>query len=127
MDFSLFYCDLHIFYYNLVTLLHIHCNISNLHNNRLIIIGESASFISFFLSNLILFQYWKLYLAVFWCIIWVQKLYFLSPQRPREKRDSSYYWEIDASEVVLHSCIGSGTFGTVYKGKWHGKHDRYSP
>ncbi|KAG9260356.1 RAF proto-oncogene serine/threonine-protein kinase [Astyanax mexicanus] len=40
--------------------------------------------------------------------------------RPREKRDSSYYWEIDASEVVLHSRIGSGSFGTVYKGKWHG-------
>ncbi|XP_017265079.1 raf-1 proto-oncogene, serine/threonine kinase a isoform X3 [Kryptolebias marmoratus] len=40
--------------------------------------------------------------------------------RPREKRDSSYYWEIEASEVVLHSCIGSGSFGTVYKGKWHG-------
>uniref|UniRef100_A0AAR2J9I3 RAF proto-oncogene serine/threonine-protein kinase n=1 Tax=Pygocentrus nattereri TaxID=42514 RepID=A0AAR2J9I3_PYGNA len=38
----------------------------------------------------------------------------------REKRDSSYYWEIDASEVVLHSRIGSGSFGTVYKGKWHG-------
>uniref|UniRef100_A0A8C7W0A5 RAF proto-oncogene serine/threonine-protein kinase n=1 Tax=Oncorhynchus mykiss TaxID=8022 RepID=A0A8C7W0A5_ONCMY len=40
--------------------------------------------------------------------------------RPRDKRDSSYYWEIEASEVVLHSCIGSGSFGTVYKGKWHG-------
>ncbi|XP_062843127.1 RAF proto-oncogene serine/threonine-protein kinase [Trichomycterus rosablanca] len=39
---------------------------------------------------------------------------------PREKRDSSYYWEIDASEVVLHTCIGSGSFGTVFKGKWHG-------
>ncbi|XP_060766034.1 RAF proto-oncogene serine/threonine-protein kinase [Neoarius graeffei] len=39
---------------------------------------------------------------------------------PREKRDSCYYWEINASEVVLHSCIGSGSFGTVYKGKWHG-------
>uniref|UniRef100_A0AAR2IPX1 RAF proto-oncogene serine/threonine-protein kinase n=1 Tax=Pygocentrus nattereri TaxID=42514 RepID=A0AAR2IPX1_PYGNA len=33
---------------------------------------------------------------------------------------SSYYWEIEASEVVLHSRIGSGSFGTVYKGKWHG-------
>ncbi|XP_026076535.1 RAF proto-oncogene serine/threonine-protein kinase isoform X2 [Carassius auratus] len=40
--------------------------------------------------------------------------------RPREKRDSSYYWEIEATEVVLHSRIGSGSFGTVYKGKWHG-------
>ncbi|KAJ0036936.1 hypothetical protein NQD34_005613 [Periophthalmus magnuspinnatus] len=40
--------------------------------------------------------------------------------RPRDKRDSSYYWEIEASEVYLHSCIGSGSFGTVYKGKWHG-------
>ncbi|XP_052466430.1 RAF proto-oncogene serine/threonine-protein kinase isoform X2 [Carassius gibelio] len=40
--------------------------------------------------------------------------------RPREKRDSSYYWEIEVTEVVLHSRIGSGSFGTVYKGKWHG-------
>uniref|UniRef100_A0AAR2KJR2 RAF proto-oncogene serine/threonine-protein kinase n=1 Tax=Pygocentrus nattereri TaxID=42514 RepID=A0AAR2KJR2_PYGNA len=41
-------------------------------------------------------------------------------EKNRIKRDSSYYWEIDASEVVLHSRIGSGSFGTVYKGKWHG-------
>ncbi|XP_041859285.1 raf-1 proto-oncogene, serine/threonine kinase a isoform X2 [Melanotaenia boesemani] len=40
--------------------------------------------------------------------------------RPRDKRDSSYYWEIEASEVYLLSRIGSGSFGTVYKGKWHG-------
>ncbi|XP_048879295.1 RAF proto-oncogene serine/threonine-protein kinase isoform X2 [Brienomyrus brachyistius] len=40
--------------------------------------------------------------------------------RPRDKRDSSYYWEIEASEVALLSRIGSGSFGTVYKGKWHG-------
>uniref|UniRef100_A0A3Q2CXP4 RAF proto-oncogene serine/threonine-protein kinase n=1 Tax=Cyprinodon variegatus TaxID=28743 RepID=A0A3Q2CXP4_CYPVA len=38
----------------------------------------------------------------------------------RPNRDSSYYWEIEASEVYLHSHIGSGSFGTVYKGKWHG-------
>ncbi|CAI5647997.1 unnamed protein product [Oreochromis niloticus] len=40
--------------------------------------------------------------------------------RPRDKRDSSYYWEIEASEVYLQSRIGSGSFGTVFKGKWHG-------
>uniref|UniRef100_A0AAY4EL38 RAF proto-oncogene serine/threonine-protein kinase n=1 Tax=Denticeps clupeoides TaxID=299321 RepID=A0AAY4EL38_9TELE len=40
--------------------------------------------------------------------------------RSRDKRDSSYYWEIEANEVVRLSRIGSGSFGTVYKGKWHG-------
>uniref|UniRef100_A0A671RTX0 RAF proto-oncogene serine/threonine-protein kinase n=1 Tax=Sinocyclocheilus anshuiensis TaxID=1608454 RepID=A0A671RTX0_9TELE len=47
----------------------------------------------------------------------------LNPQvkiRPRDKRDSSYYWEIEANEVVLLNRIGSGSFGTVHKGKWHG-------
>ncbi|KAH0519714.1 RAF proto-oncogene serine/threonine-protein kinase [Microtus ochrogaster] len=41
-------------------------------------------------------------------------------ERPRGQRDSSYYWEIEASEVMLSTRIGSGSFGTVYKGKWHG-------
>ncbi|KAK9966101.1 hypothetical protein ABG768_003229 [Culter alburnus] len=40
--------------------------------------------------------------------------------RPREKRDSNYYWEIKTTEVILLSRIGSGSFGTVFKGKWHG-------
>ncbi|XP_073679002.1 raf-1 proto-oncogene, serine/threonine kinase a isoform X4 [Garra rufa] len=49
----------------------------------------------------------------------------LNPQdkvkiRTRDKRDSSYYWEIEANEVMLLNRIGSGSFGTVYKGKWHG-------
>uniref|UniRef100_A0A4W3ICP5 RAF proto-oncogene serine/threonine-protein kinase n=1 Tax=Callorhinchus milii TaxID=7868 RepID=A0A4W3ICP5_CALMI len=39
---------------------------------------------------------------------------------PRWERDSSYYWEIKGDEVVLVKRIGSGSFGTVYKGKWHG-------
>ncbi|XP_020658206.1 RAF proto-oncogene serine/threonine-protein kinase isoform X4 [Pogona vitticeps] len=40
--------------------------------------------------------------------------------RPRGQRDSSYYWEIEASEVMLSTRVGSGSFGTVYRGKWHG-------
>ncbi|XP_070594673.1 RAF proto-oncogene serine/threonine-protein kinase isoform X1 [Erythrolamprus reginae] len=40
--------------------------------------------------------------------------------RSRGQRDSSYYWEIEASEVMLSTRVGSGSFGTVYKGKWHG-------
>lgn len=46
-------------------------------------------------------------------------------QRPRGQRDSSYYWEIEASEVMLSTRIGSGSFGTVYKGKWHGEFGAY--
>ncbi|XP_056397207.1 serine/threonine-protein kinase A-Raf isoform X2 [Hyla sarda] len=35
-------------------------------------------------------------------------------------RDSSYYWEVNSSEVIMHKRIGTGSFGTVYRGKWHG-------
>ncbi|XP_072286460.1 serine/threonine-protein kinase A-Raf isoform X3 [Pyxicephalus adspersus] len=35
-------------------------------------------------------------------------------------RDSSYYWEVNSSEVVVLKRIGTGSFGTVYRGKWHG-------
>uniref|UniRef100_A0A8B9JUZ1 non-specific serine/threonine protein kinase n=1 Tax=Astyanax mexicanus TaxID=7994 RepID=A0A8B9JUZ1_ASTMX len=35
-------------------------------------------------------------------------------------RDSSYYWEVHSREVNMQKRIGSGSFGTVYKGKWHG-------
>lgn len=35
-------------------------------------------------------------------------------------RDSSYYWEVQSREVTIQKRIGSGSFGTVYKGKWHG-------
>lgn len=59
--------------------------------------------------------------AKFVCLTSVVPFCFLFIQRPRDKRDSSYYWEIEASEVYLHSRIGSGSFGTVYKGKWHGR------
>uniref|UniRef100_A0A8C9T1N6 non-specific serine/threonine protein kinase n=1 Tax=Scleropages formosus TaxID=113540 RepID=A0A8C9T1N6_SCLFO len=35
-------------------------------------------------------------------------------------RDSSYYWEVHPSEVTMLKRIGAGSFGTVFKGKWHG-------
>uniref|UniRef100_A0A1A7W9Q9 non-specific serine/threonine protein kinase n=1 Tax=Iconisemion striatum TaxID=60296 RepID=A0A1A7W9Q9_9TELE len=35
-------------------------------------------------------------------------------------RDSSYYWEVPYREVNIQKRIGTGSFGTVYKGKWHG-------
>uniref|UniRef100_A0A2K5LC22 RAF proto-oncogene serine/threonine-protein kinase n=1 Tax=Cercocebus atys TaxID=9531 RepID=A0A2K5LC22_CERAT len=35
--------------------------------------------------------------------------------RPRGQRDSGSYWETEASEVMLSTRTGSGSFGTVYK------------
>uniref|UniRef100_A0A7N8WMD0 non-specific serine/threonine protein kinase n=1 Tax=Mastacembelus armatus TaxID=205130 RepID=A0A7N8WMD0_9TELE len=35
-------------------------------------------------------------------------------------RDSSYYWEVHSREVTIQKRIGAGSFGTVFKGKWHG-------
>uniref|UniRef100_A0A8C1BFX7 non-specific serine/threonine protein kinase n=1 Tax=Cyprinus carpio carpio TaxID=630221 RepID=A0A8C1BFX7_CYPCA len=58
-----------------------------------------------------------------------------SPSEPKERkqsssddkkkhrggyRDSSYYWEVHSREVTMLKRIGAGSFGTVYKGKWHG-------
>uniref|UniRef100_A0A3B4XC14 non-specific serine/threonine protein kinase n=1 Tax=Seriola lalandi dorsalis TaxID=1841481 RepID=A0A3B4XC14_SERLL len=38
----------------------------------------------------------------------------------RGYRDSSYYWEVHSREVTIQKRIGAGSFGTVFKGKWHG-------
>ncbi|XP_044287190.1 serine/threonine-protein kinase A-Raf [Varanus komodoensis] len=35
-------------------------------------------------------------------------------------RDSSYYWEVSPNEVTMQKRIGAGSFGTVFKGRWHG-------
>ncbi|XP_064415396.1 serine/threonine-protein kinase A-Raf [Latimeria chalumnae] len=35
-------------------------------------------------------------------------------------RDSGYYWEVHHGEVTMSKRIGSGSFGTVFRGKWHG-------
>ncbi|XP_078088246.1 serine/threonine-protein kinase A-Raf-like isoform X2 [Mustelus asterias] len=40
--------------------------------------------------------------------------------RARPYRDSSIYWEIHSSEINILKRIGAGSFGTVYKAKWHG-------
>uniref|UniRef100_A0A8C1N9Q6 non-specific serine/threonine protein kinase n=1 Tax=Cyprinus carpio TaxID=7962 RepID=A0A8C1N9Q6_CYPCA len=40
--------------------------------------------------------------------------------RTRGYRDSSYYWEVHPREVSMLKRIGAGSFGTVFKGKWHG-------
>lgn len=37
------------------------------------------------------------------------------------RRDSSDDWEIPEGQITLGQRIGSGSFGTVFKGKWHGK------
>ncbi|XP_077185548.1 serine/threonine-protein kinase A-Raf [Paroedura picta] len=40
--------------------------------------------------------------------------------KPLGYRDSSYYWEVPSNEVTLLKRIGAGSFGTVYRGRWHG-------
>uniref|UniRef100_A0A803T2F2 non-specific serine/threonine protein kinase n=1 Tax=Anolis carolinensis TaxID=28377 RepID=A0A803T2F2_ANOCA len=35
-------------------------------------------------------------------------------------RDSSYYWEVSPKEVTMQKRIGTGSFGTVFKGRWYG-------
>ncbi|XP_052034435.1 serine/threonine-protein kinase B-raf-like [Apodemus sylvaticus] len=36
------------------------------------------------------------------------------------RRDSSDDWEIPDGQITMGQRIGSGSFGTVFKGKWHG-------
>ncbi|XP_054859592.1 serine/threonine-protein kinase A-Raf [Eublepharis macularius] len=40
--------------------------------------------------------------------------------KPLNYRDSSYYWEVPSNEVTLLKRIGAGSFGTVFRGRWHG-------
>ncbi|CAI8020549.1 Serine/threonine-protein kinase-transforming protein Rmil [Geodia barretti] len=45
-----------------------------------------------------------------------------SEEKSRKKthRDSTDEWEIPYQDIQIDEKIGSGSFGTVYKGKWHG-------
>lgn len=38
----------------------------------------------------------------------------------RSRRDSNEEWEIQFDEISMGPRIGSGSFGTVYRGQWHG-------
>ena len=40
--------------------------------------------------------------------------------RRAQRRDSNDDWEINPAEVRIGQRIGSGSYGTVYKGIWHG-------
>ncbi|KAK6176333.1 hypothetical protein SNE40_014636 [Patella caerulea] len=42
------------------------------------------------------------------------------PGKRRARRDSNDDWEISNEEIDLGERIGSGSFGTVFKGHWHG-------
>lgn len=39
----------------------------------------------------------------------------------RLRANSTDDWEIPEGEVQMGPRIGSGSYGTVYKGNWHGK------
>ena len=39
----------------------------------------------------------------------------------KANRDSTDVWEIPYQDIEIGPKIGSGSFGTVYKGKWHGE------
>ncbi|XP_038054415.1 serine/threonine-protein kinase B-raf-like isoform X2 [Patiria miniata] len=41
-------------------------------------------------------------------------------RKPRQRRDSNDDWEIPTDEILMGPRIGSGSFGTVFKGHWHG-------
>lgn len=43
-----------------------------------------------------------------------------SSKKLRPPKESIEDWEIPADEILMCTRIGSGSFGTVYKGHWHG-------
>ena len=46
-------------------------------------------------------------------------VHYFHDQTPR-RRDSNDDWEIYAEDLKIGERIGSGSYGTVYKGYWHG-------
>ena len=37
-----------------------------------------------------------------------------------DKKESAENWEIPIDQIFIGSRIGAGSFGTVYRGHWHG-------
>lgn len=50
----------------------------------------------------------------------LSSFYCLCIKKTLGRRDSSDDWEIPDGQITVGQRIGSGSFGTVYKGKWHG-------
>lgn len=42
------------------------------------------------------------------------------PQVRQSSKDTVEDWEIPVDEILIGARIGSGSFGTVYRGHWHG-------
>lgn len=61
---------------------------------------------------------------VFW-ILSLDNLWFcyLLSQQQRPPRESIEDWEIPDDEILTGPRIGSGSFGTVYRGHWHGTYN----
>ncbi len=51
------------------------------------------------------------------CILFIHLMLVLQ----KAHRDSTDVWEIPYQDIEIGPKIGSGSFGTVYKGKWHGE------
>lgn len=56
------------------------------------------------------------------CFFFFFSFYYLCKyvKKTLGRRDSSDDWEIPDGQITVGQRIGSGSFGTVYKGKWHG-------
>lgn len=55
----------------------------------------------------------------FFCLLWID-FCTIFIKKTLGRRDSSDDWEIPDGQITVGQRIGSGSFGTVYKGKWHG-------
>lgn len=67
------------------------------------------------------FKIYHIFLAGYCVYVCIWTAVCLVKQKTLGRRDSSDDWEIPEGQITLGQRIGSGSFGTVFKGKWHGK------